>query len=229
MKIKGDIVKRSFKNIPGSNCKYSFPGSTWLVIISLSLKASSPKASQSKTNLKASSGSHPDKVSKDLHSLSELLLQYATILTVMFSPLLSSWNFPYCKVCLLPLILPMDASEEGLSLPSCLGLCLPRVLLWFWKSLGCSWPLNRIDDQSWFFSVSISSLSLSPRNLNPTKQKLPAAPNVPETKTCRLRVLKEWTAMCRILSLTLFLPLTFDQHWRQEAVLAGPTLQLQRL
>lgn len=73
-------------------------------------------------------------------------------------------------------------------------------------------------------SASISSLSLSPCNLNPTKQKLPPALKVPETKTCRLRVLKERIALCKILSLTLFLPPTFDQHWRQEIGLAGPTL-----
>lgn len=61
------------------------------------------------------------------HSLSSLLLQCSTTLT-MFFPLLSSWNFPCCNVCLLPLILSVGASEKGPSLSYCLGFCFPGAL-----------------------------------------------------------------------------------------------------
>lgn len=85
--------------------KYSFLGSIWLVVISLSLDAFSPKAPQTNANLKASSRFYPDKVSKDLP---EPLWVPATVLNHLHQSCLSplcSWKSPCCNVSLLPLIL----------------------------------------------------------------------------------------------------------------------------
>lgn len=84
-----------------------------------------------------------------------------------------------------------------------LELCKANLLIrfQFWKSLVCPLPLDMTDNKT-DSSMSISSPSLSPCNLNP--EKLPPALKVPETKTCRLREPLRKGLLCAESSLFLF-------------------------
>lgn len=141
--------------------KYPFLGSIWLLVISLSLDAFSPGAPQTNANLSASSWSDPEKVSKDLPSLSVLLLQCWTILTTVFKPFIPL-EIPWLQ-CIPVASHPSGEGFWSVSIPPLLGLCFPGALQYkpvhqapVLRAVGLPLPTGRTDEQIllWAFPVN---------------------------------------------------------------------------
>lgn len=179
----------SFKNSLGHHQMF-FPRIHLTVVISLSLDAFSPEAPQNNANLRASSQSCPDKVSKDPP---QLLCAPATVL-----------NHPHNHV--------YAFYPTGNSLAPMYSCCLSSFLVrgsetclslsyWAWAFPGAlqSKPIHQApvlrvlplplatgmtNEQTWSFC---EHFQLIPEPMEPNPHKLPPALRVPEPKICRQR------------------------------------------